>query len=50
MAKHKMGGVLRKRTRTPNLIFLFSVVFNILVELTLVVFEVERMATTQLEG
>ena len=30
----KLGAVLRKRTRTPNLIFIFSVVFYILVELT----------------
>ena len=29
VAKHKLGRALRKRTRTPNLIFLFSVVFNI---------------------
>ena len=28
MAKRKLGAVLRKRMRTPNLIFLFPVVFN----------------------
>ena len=50
MAKHDLGTVLHKRTRTPNLIILFSVVFYILVEHTLVVFELERMATTQLTG
>ena len=38
------------KARTLNLIFLFSVVFNILVELTRVVFDFERMATTQLAG
>ena len=50
MAKQELGNVLRKRTRTPNFIFLFSVVFNILVEHTLVVFELDRMETTQLTG
>ena len=32
MAKYVLDRVLRKRTRTANLIFFFSVVFNILVE------------------
>ena len=44
MPKHTLGRELHKRTRTPNLIFLFSVVFNIPVDHTLVVFELERMA------
>ena len=46
----KLGRVLHRRTRTPNRIFLFSVVFNILVERTIVVFELERMASTYLAG
>ena len=29
MAERRLGAILRKRTRTPNLIFIFSVVFNI---------------------
>ena len=37
--KHKSGRVFHTRTRTPNLIFLFSVAL-----------ELERMATTQLAG
>ena len=39
-----------KERELQNLIFLFSVVFNILVEHTLVAFELERMASTQLAG
>ena len=39
-----------KKTRTPNLIFLFSVAINILVELTRVVLDLERVATKQLAG
>ena len=50
MVKHELGAVLHKRTRTPNLIFLISVVFYILVELTRVVFDLERVATTQFAG
>ena len=50
MAERKLGTGLRKITRTPNFIFIFSVVINILVELTRVVFNLERMATTQLAG
>ena len=45
MAEPILGSV-----RIPILFFFFSVVFNILVEHTLVVFELERMATTQLAG
>ena len=47
--KAQIGAVLHKRTRTPNLIFLFSVVINILVELTRAVFDLESMATKQLQ-
>ena len=50
MGERKLGAVFRKRTRTRNLIILFSVVFYILVELTRVVFDLERTATTQLTG
>ena len=39
-----------EKTKTASLIFLLSVVFNILVELKVVVFELARMTSTQLEG
>ena len=45
MAERKLGAIFHKRTRAPNIIiiFLFSVVFfNILVELTRVVFELGK--------
>ena len=45
MVERILGAVLHTRARTPNLIFLFSMVFYILVDLTRVVFDLERMAT-----
>ena len=50
LAKYELGRVLRKRPRTANLISLFSVVFNIFLVPTLVVFELARMGSTQLAG
>ena len=50
LAKYKLGRVLRKRPRTTNLISIFSVVFNILLGPTLVVFALARMGSTQLAG
>ena len=48
VTKFKLDRVLRRRARTPNLIFLFSVIFNILEEHTLVTFELERMTSIHL--
>ena len=50
VAEHSLCWVLSRRTRTANLIFLFPLVFNILVKPTVVVFELARMVSTELEG